>query len=209
MPYGEQMSLEGKNIIVTGGTRGLGEAVVRRLVSRGARVGIVYLRSNDRAERLRESYPGLVIPLQADVRDEAAVGRCFRNFSESTGRLDGLVNNAGVASMRLLVLARDSEPVRAMIDTNLLGAIFCCRAALNIMWRQHGGSIVNVGSIAAVRPSAGQAVYAATKGAIVTLTQALAVECGQVGIRVNCVSPGPVRTEMLENIAGTSVERYA
>jgi 3-oxoacyl-[acyl-carrier protein] reductase len=145
--------------------------------------------------------------LKADVTDEIAVNARFKEFVSTTGALHGLVNNAGVATLGLLALSRDSAPLRAMIETNLLGTILCSRAALTIMYRQRHGAIVNMGSVAGIRPSTGQAVYAATKGGVLAFSNALAVECGQAGIRVNCLSPGGVRTDMLAAAVGTDIEK--
>lgn len=198
--------LQDKCVIVTGAARGIGRAICLRCLSEGATVGANFYRSAELAEDLRRKHPGRVILLPADMREESAVTSMVQRFAAETGRLDGLVNNAGVASMRFLALARDSGPLREMIATNLLGTILGSRAAISVMWRQNGGSIVNIGSVAAERPSAGQAVYAATKGGVIAFTRALAAEC-EARVRVNCVSPGPVDTDMLRGVLGPEVEQ--
>jgi len=120
-------------------------------------------------------------------------------FVERTGGLDALVNNAAIVRPSLLFSASD-EDIDAVIRTNIRGLIACTRAALAPMLRQRRGVILNVSSVAAGRPSKGQAVYAATKGAVEAFTRAVAVEYGRKGLRCECISPGPMDTEMF---AGT------
>jgi 3-oxoacyl-[acyl-carrier protein] reductase len=179
--------LDGKNIVVTGASRGIGLAIAKACAKAGAVVG-----ANARTGEVA----GLET-LRFDVRDEASVRAAVERFRDAHGRIDGWVNNAGVNRPDLLV-ASSPERIREQIDTNLLGPVLCCRAVLPVMLEQRGGVIVNVSSVAAVKPSRGQAVYAATKGAVESLTRALAVEYGRKGIRVHGVRPGPVETEMFE-----------
>ena len=122
----------------------------------------------------------------------------MKSFIEAEGCLDGWVNNAAVVRPGLLA-NEETERIREQIDVNLLGPILCCRAVLPAMMSRRHGVIVNIGSVAAARPSRGQAVYAATKSGLEALTRALAVEYGRKGIRVHCVRPGPVATRMIES----------
>jgi 3-oxoacyl-[acyl-carrier protein] reductase len=135
------------------------------------------------------------------------VARGVEEFVERTGGIDGLVNNAGINRPSLLVTASDTD-ILAMAATNFLGSIACTRAVLPAMLRQRRGVIVNVSSIAAERPSRGQAVYAATKGGIEAFTRAVAIEYARKGIRCVAIRPGAVDTDMLAStnaVAGDEV----
>jgi len=124
------------------------------------------------------------------------VARGVDAFEEFAGGIDGLVNNAGINRPSLLVTASDAD-IAATIATNLVGPIVCTRAVIPAMLDRRRGVIVNVSSVAARRPSRGQSVYAATKGAIESLTRAVAVEYGRKGIRCHAIRPGAVDTDML------------
>jgi 3-oxoacyl-[acyl-carrier protein] reductase len=186
--------LEGKKILVTGAGRGIGAAIARAAAREGARVGINYHASREPAEALSAEIGGVLVPF--DVRDPAAVTAAIGRFVAEEGGIDGLVNNAAVAAPSLL-LTLPEERMRDVVETNLFGTLHCVRAALPAMMRKRSGVIVNLGSVSAERPWRGQAVYAATKGAMESLTRALAVEYGPKGVRVHCLRPGPVDTEML------------
>jgi 3-oxoacyl-[acyl-carrier protein] reductase len=188
--------LTGKRILVTGASRGIGRAIAIACAAAGAHVGVNYHRSEEQARSLCGTLgpPSRALPF--DVGDAEAVARGVGEFVELAGGIDGLVNNAGVNRPSLLVSARDDE-IAAMVTTNLVGPILCTRAVLPVMVRQRHGVIVNIGSVAATRPSRGQSVYAATKGGLESLTRAVAVEYGRKGIRCHCVRPGAVDTEML------------
>ncbi|MEA2464843.1 MAG: 3-oxoacyl-[acyl-carrier protein] reductase [Acidobacteriota bacterium] len=189
--------LEGKRIVVTGASRGLGRAIAIACAEAGARVG-VNVRGDapiddalDHAITLRKG-----IVLRFDVRDGEAVRRNIDAFAEECGGIDGLVNNAGVNIAGLLVDVKD-EDVGSVFATNIGGTIACTRMVLPHMLRARSGAIVNVSSVAADRPSRGQSIYAASKGAIEAFTRAVAVEYGRKGIRCHCVRPGAIDTEML------------
>ena len=189
------MTLAGKRVVVTGASGGIGRAIARACAAAGAEVGVNWNRSRAAGEALCAENPARLKPLPFDARDPAAVAAAVAAFGRD-GRIDGWVNNAAVNRPSLLATAEDGA-VREQVETNLLGPLWACRAVLPKMLEQRGGVIVNVGSVAAARPSRGQAVYAATKGALESLTRALAVEYGRKGVRAHCVRPGPVDTEML------------
>lgn len=197
--------LDGKKIVVTGGARGIGRAIVTACVRAGARVGVNYHASAKEAESLHEEFPKETVLLPFDVRDEPAVEKAVGRFQEVAGRIDGWVNNAAVNRPGLLV-ASEMDQIREQIDTNLLGPVVCARAVLPAMMRQRTGVILNVSSVAAVRPSQGQAVYAATKGGVEALTRALAREYGRKGIRVHGIRPGPIETSMIEGTLALAKE---
>lgn len=189
------MRLEGKRVVVTGASAGIGRAIARACAAEGAEVGVNFFRSRAAAEALCAENPARLKPLPFDARDPAAAADAVAEFAKA-GRIDGWVNNAAVNRPALLAAAEDAA-VLEQVETNLLGPLWCCRAVLPVMISQRGGVIVNLSSVAAVRPSRGQAVYAATKGAIESLTRALAVEYARKGVRAHCVRPGPVDTNML------------
>jgi 3-oxoacyl-[acyl-carrier protein] reductase len=183
--------LEGKRIVVTGASRGIGRAIAVACAEAGARVGVNVRKDAPLDDALRDA---IVLPF--DVRDGEAVRRNIDAFAEQCGGIDGLVNNAGINLPGLLVDVKD-EDVDAAFATNIGGTIACTRMALPHMLRARNGVIVNVSSLAATRPSRGMTIYAATKGAIESFTRAVAVEYGRKGIRCHCVRPGAIDTELL------------
>lgn len=192
--------LEGKRIVITGANRGIGRAIAIACLGAGARVGVNMREAAPLDDALRDA-----IALPFDVRDGEAVRRNIDAFVEQTGGIDGLVNNAGVNIARLLVDVKD-EDVGAVFATNIGGTIACTRMALPHMLRARGGVIVNVSSVAAERPSRGQSIYAASKGAVESFTRAVAVEYGRKGIRCHCVRPGAIDTQMLASTRAVAEE---
>lgn len=194
-------ALSGKAIFITGSSRGIGCGIAKVCAREGANVAITYRKSRDAAEALaaevETTYGVSAFVARLDVRDAHAVKREIRAFAERFGGIDGLVNNAGLVSPGLLV-TQPLEKIQELLDTNLLGPIQCAKEALPLMLGKRSGVIVNIGSVASGRPFRGQSIYAATKGGLEAFTRALAVEYGRKGIRVHCVVPGPIETEMLD-----------
>lgn len=188
--------LEGKRIVVTGASRGLGRAIARACAEAGAFVGVGYRQSTEDARTLVAERPERLHLLPFDVRDAQEIGRAVAAFRERCGGIDGWVNNAGVNHPALL-LASEDDRIHEQIAVNLVAPLVCARAVLPVMIEQRAGVILSISSVAAVRPSRGQAVYAATKGALESLTRALAVEYGKKGIRVHGLRPGPMETDMM------------
>jgi len=195
--------LADKRVVITGAGRGIGRAIALACAREGAVVGINYHRSREGAEALRVEIEALPGPrprlLRFDVSDPSAVAANVAAFVAEEGRVDGWVNNAAVNLPGLLATAEDDQ-IRAQIEVNLLGPIHGARAVIPVMMRQRGGVILNIGSVVAARPSRGQAVYAATKGALESLTRAIAVEYGRKGVRALCLCPGAIDTEMLASV---------
>jgi 3-oxoacyl-[acyl-carrier protein] reductase len=199
--------LAGKKVLVTGASGGIGRAIARACAQGGAVVGVNFRTSADRAEALRAEDPAHYRLVPFDVRDPEAVEKGISAFTSAEGGLDSLVNCAGVVHPELLANAR-SDSLRDVLETNLLGALFCARAALPSMIRQKSGVILNISSVAALHPARGQAAYAASKAGLEALTRALAAEYGRKGIRAVGLRVGPVETPMFEGtrvIAGDEV----
>jgi NAD(P)-dependent dehydrogenase (short-subunit alcohol dehydrogenase family) len=187
-------------MLITGGGRGIGAATARLAAERGYSVCINYLRDDDSAQTLLADLGKKAIAVQGDVASEADVLRLFKTLDEKLGRLDVLVNNAGIVDRSSRVEAMSAERIQRMLAINVTGSFLCAREAVKRMSTRHGGkggAIVNVSSMAAKLGGAGDYVdYAASKGAIDTLTVGLAREVGAEGIRVNGVRPGVIRTEI-------------
>ncbi len=191
-------SHEGKVIIVTGGSRGIGEAVVRRLVREGATVHATFVSNPDRAASITQSLAGergTVTYHQVDVSDEAQVNAFADAVRTASGRIDGLVNNAGITRDGLIV-RMSGQDWHDVIETNLSGPFYTCKAVARTMMGQRNGRIVNVGSIVGLGGNAGQANYSAAKAGIVGLTRSLARELASRNVLVNCVAPGYIETDM-------------
>ena len=191
------------NILITGASRGIGAATARVLAVKGHNLCINYHKHKDRADQLVEQLQtqGVkAIAVQADVSQEQQVVDLFNTMDERLGPITGLVNNAGILLPQMLVEQMDAERINRLLTTNVTSYFLCCKEAIKRMALKHGGqggAIVNVSSAAARLGSAFEYVdYAATKGAIDTLTRGLSIEVAQEGIRVNCVRPGFIVTDM-------------
>jgi 3-oxoacyl-[acyl-carrier protein] reductase len=184
-------SLDGKQALVTGGSRGIGAAIARELASAGADVVVGFQSGADEATSLAEEIGGRAVQADVSSPDDAA------RLVEEAGELDILVNNAGLT--RDGVLARMSdEDWRVVLETNLSSVFYTCRAVTRPMMKKRGGAIVNISSIVGLRGNWGQANYAASKAGIIGFTKSLARELGSRGVRANVVAPGYVRTRLTE-----------
>ncbi|WP_424625097.1 SDR family oxidoreductase [Achromobacter marplatensis] len=192
-----------KVMLVTGGSRGIGAAVAKLAARRGYAVAVNYRTHADAADAVvaeirREG--GQALAIQADVSQEDQVLSMFHTLDERLGRLDALVNNAGILEKQMRVDDMDADRLLRVLSTNVIGAFLCAREAVRRMSTRHGGqggAIVNVSSAAARLGSPNEYVdYAASKGALDTLTIGLSKEVAPEGIRVNGVRPGTIYTEM-------------
>jgi NAD(P)-dependent dehydrogenase (short-subunit alcohol dehydrogenase family) len=189
--------------VVTGGSRGIGAAVVLRLAAAGHRLGIGYERSRDAAEdvagQVREA-GGSCVAVQVDTSDEAQVDALFDTVRERLGPVTGLVNNAGITGPLGRFTETPVEVMRRVIEVNVMGALICARRATLEMSTRHGGAggaIVNISSGGASLGSPGEYVhYAASKSAVDTLTVGLSKELAVEGVRVNSVQPGMIVTDI-------------
>lgn len=188
-----------KTVIVSGGAGGIGSAICRRFAAAGYQVIIGYNRSREKAEKLCEEIGGRA--LWVDVCRAESV----RTFAEAAGRADVLVNNAGIAAQKLFTDITEEE-WNAMFDVHVKGAYRLCQAFLPGMIREKRGCIVNISSMWGQVGASCEVHYSAAKAALIGMTRALAKELGPSGIRVNCVSPGVIETEMM---AGFSEEDKA
>ena len=202
--------LAGKVALVTGGSRGIGRAVVERLAGDGMDVVFFYRGNAEAAQGVVDAVAaagGRAEALQADVTDAAAVAQAVERVVESRGRIDLLVNNAGIVRDNLLAMLEDAD-IRAVLDTNVLGVFHVTRAVVPHMISKRAGKIVNLGSVAGDKGGRGQSNYAASKGAVQAFTRAMAVELASRKITVNCVAPGVIDTEMsqaVRDLAGEQV----
>lgn len=192
-----------KILLVTGAGRGIGAAVALQAAAQGWSLAVNYANNAQAAEDVVSRAKALgvrALAIQADVADEAQVLRMFQRIDAEMGRLDALVNNAGVVDMASRVDAMSFARLRRMFDINVLGTMVCAREAVLRMSTRHGGkggAIVNLSSAAARIGSPGQYVdYAASKGAIDVFTMGLAKEVATEGIRVNAVRPGIIETDI-------------
>lgn len=192
-------------VLVTGGTRGIGAACVRAFCERGDRVYFFYRASDAETVRNAERETG-AIGMRVDVADRVAVRAGIDRIVEEAGRLDVLVNNAGVAMIGLFTDLTETE-YTALRSVDLDGAIFCAQRAAEQMVRQHSGYIVNIGSMWGKTGASCEVAYSAMKAGIRGLTMALAKELGPSGVTVNCVEPGVIDTDMNRLLdAGTRAE---
>ena len=192
----------GKTAFVTGGSRGIGAAVVRRLAAEGYAVGINYLQSKDRAESLAgelRAQGTCAAAVQADVSDREAVTAAIREAESALGPIDLLVNNAGIAQNDLFQDTPE-ELWRRMFAVHADGAFHAIQAVLPHMLHEKAGCIINISSIWGLRGAACEVAYAASKAAVIGLTRSLAAELAPSHIRVNCVAPGVIETDMVRGL---------
>ena len=187
----EFASLEGKQALVTGGSRGIGRAIALELANAGASIVVGYRSGNDEAETVAEEAGGRAV--QADVSNAEEAARLV----EDAGELDILVNNAGLTRDGLLARMPD-EDWRDVIETNLSSVFYTCRAAARPMMKRRAGAIVNVSSVVGLHGNPGQTNYAASKAGIIGFTKSLARELGSRNIRANVVAPGYVKTQLTD-----------
>lgn len=201
------MLLENKIALITGCSKGIGYAMMELFAREGATVYAVARTEgclDEAAAQLSENTAGTVLPVYFDVCDKEAIKPCIMRIKKEQGRLDILVNNAGVMKDDLLEMVSDST-IAATFETNVFAPIHLTQMALKLMKRQKSGSIVNITSIVGLRGSAGQTVYAASKGAIANMTKTWARELVADGIRVNGIAPGKIDTSMYQSIGEARV----
>ena len=198
--------------VVTGGSRGIGLATARELIGAGARVAITATSDETLRAAVLEleqlGRPDTVLPIRADVRHPAEVDQAIDTVVRRFGGLDVLVNNAGVGIFQPVTDMTVDQWHRVM-ETNLTGVFYCCRAALPHLRSRGGGWIINISSLSSTGPFAGGAAYCASKAGLNAFTEALMQEVRQDGIRVACILPGSVRTGFSGRAAGSDTWKLA
>jgi meso-butanediol dehydrogenase/(S,S)-butanediol dehydrogenase/diacetyl reductase len=193
--------------VVTGGARGIGLAVAEWFLAQGHRVALLDI---DREELDRTAArigdPARALAIHCDVSDAAQVQAAIAAVDRAFARIDALVNNAGVAVFKP-ILETTLEDWNRVLSTNLTGAFICSQACAPVMLRTGGGSIVNIASISGLRASTLRVAYGTSKAGLIQLTQQLAVELGAVGIRANCIAPGPVDTAMAKLVHSVAIRQ--
>ena len=197
--------LEGKTALVTGGSRGIGKAIVSKLAEHGAQVIFTYVSegsaasSQKLAEELSSRYGTKVIAVKSDISKFEEAEKLVNKTVETLGRLDILVNNAGITRDNLLMRMTE-EQWDDVINTNLKGVFSLTKAAQRPMLKQRSGSIINRSSVVGRSGNAGQANYAASKAGLIGFTKSVAMELGSRNIRCNAIAPGFIETEMTETL---------
>jgi 3-oxoacyl-[acyl-carrier protein] reductase len=197
------MELEGKVAIVTGASRGIGRAIAENLGEAGADIVAVYQRNRAKVDELTQQLASLgrtCVPVQADVSQETEVEALVQQTIEQFGRVDVLINNAGITRDMLLMRMKTEDWAQVM-DVNLTGMFYCLKAVTRPMLKQRSGKIVFITSVIGVTGNAGQANYAASKAGVIGLMKSAAQEFASRGILVNAVAPGFIQTDMTEGLS--------
>ena len=203
------MRFEGKCVVVTGASSGMGRRIALDFAKEGATV-VAVARRKERLDEIAaeaEAFAGKILPYQGDVSKEEVCNGMIDFAVEVCGKLDILVNNAGVVDDAYLLMLNNDSLDRSL-DINVKGYFYCSQQAALKMFKQKSGRIVNVSSVSSKLALAGQSVYGATKGAVNSMTATLAKELAPYGIQVNAVAPGFITTEMIEAIPEEKKEEY-
>jgi acetoacetyl-CoA reductase len=204
-------ALAGKVAIVTGASRGIGAAIAELLAGDGSGIVINYASNQQRAEELRDQIRAQgrasdVLAVQADISDEQQAGQLIARTVDHFGRLDILINNAGITRDRTF-RKMEADEWRQVIDTNLHGVFYCVHAAVPHLIEHGGGKIINITSVIALSGNIGQANYAAAKAGVIGFSKTLALEFARYNITVNCVAPGFIATDMLAKVPDAYKEK--
>lgn len=184
-----------RTVLVTGASRGIGYEIARGFLENGDRVILGYLHTPESCLALEAEFPAAALAVRADVASREEVDRMFDQGRERFGSIDVLINNAGIAEQKQFQDITDGDWDR-MVAVNLSGVFYCCRAVLPDLLLKKSGVILNISSIWGICGASCEVHYSAVKAGIIGLTKALAKELGPSGIRVNCIAPGAIETDM-------------
>ena len=200
-----------KTAVVTGASRGIGKATAKKLCENGYAVALIYKNSAEKVNEVKAELLGngfVAECYRADVSDSVQVNAVFEKIENELGTVSVLVNNAGISSQSVFTDITD-KMWQEMIGTNLTGVFNCCSAALPNMIKNHAGVIINLASMWGEVGASCEVLYSATKSAVIGFTKALAQEVGPSGIRVNCVAPGVIDTEMNAHLSREDLRELA
>lgn len=192
--------LKGKVALVTGGSRGIGEAIALELAKNGADIAINYRSNNEKAEKVLEGIKGFgvkAIAIKADISKEEDVKYLIKNVENQLGKIDILVNNAGITKDNLVMRMKE-EDWQQVMDVNLKGTFLCTKSVSRPMMKARYGKIINITSVVGLIGNPGQGNYSASKAGVIGFTKSIAKELGSRGIRVNAIAPGFIDTEMTD-----------
>lgn len=197
------MKFSGKNVLVTGSSRGIGAAIAKVLAGYGLKVWINYRSGAAAADAVKaeiEAAGGVAAVIGFDVADEAAFMDAIKTIVDCDGELAYLVNNAGITNDKLAMRMKIEE-FRGVIDANLTSAFVGCREAMKVMRKKKFGAVVNIASIVGETGNAGQTNYAASKGGLIAMSKSFAIEAASSGIRYNALTPGFIATDMTDELS--------
>ena len=197
------MKFDGKTAVVTGGSRGIGKAIVLKLAEEGADIVTCYRKNKEEADevvKICETFGVKAIAVQADISSKEDIDKLFAEAVKLNGSVEILVNNAGITADNLIIRMKDEE-FDSVIDTNLRGVFYAMRACSKLMMKKRYGRIVNISSIVGVNGNAGQVNYSAAKAGVIGMTKSLAKELGTRNITCNAVAPGYVETDMTNGLS--------
>ncbi|MGH9663514.1 MAG: SDR family NAD(P)-dependent oxidoreductase [Bryobacteraceae bacterium] len=198
-------SLEGQTAVVTGAAAGIGEAIAQRLAAAGAAVAVADVNQAG-AEQVARSLNGTAFAARIDIADPASVERAFAAVVARTGRIDILVNNAGIGGKAAPLWEQTDDDWLRVVNVNLHGVFYCCRAVIGHMRQRKYGRIVNIASIAGKEGNPNMIAYSSTKAAVIGFTKSLGKEVATEGICVNAVAPAVVHTKILDQLTPAQVD---
>ena len=204
------MKFSGKNVLVTGSSRGIGAEIAKTLASFGLKVWVNYRSGADQADAVKEAIEkegGKAAVIGFDVSDEAAFTDAIKTIVSSDGGLSYLVNNAGITNDKLALRMKEAD-FMSVINANLTSCFIGCRESMKAMRKKKFGAVVNIASIVGETGNAGQTNYAASKGGVIAMTKSFAIEAGTSGIRYNTVTPGFIATEMTDALSDEIKENF-
>jgi len=197
--------MTGQVALVTGGARGIGKAISERLAGRGMKVAVGYSNGRDTAAELAEKYPGMTIH-QGNIGSREDCERVVQEVYDQHGRIDVLVNNAGITADKMLH-KMEVDDWDKVIQVNLSGTFYMSHIAFQQMRERQSGRIISISSVIGERGNAGQANYAATKSGLFGMTMSFAMEGAKKGITANCVAPGYIETDMVAGVPESALEK--